>query len=52
MFIFPEENNTGLSAVPFHYHSPLHILKVTDISQNSIVCNAKKLILFHEKNKC
>ena len=32
MFIFPEENNTGLPPVPFHHHSPFHTLKVTDIS--------------------
>ena len=29
---FPEENNTGLPPVLFHHHSPLHTLKVTDIS--------------------
>ena len=32
MFIFPEENNTGLLPVPFHHHSPFYTLKVTDIS--------------------
>ena len=32
MFVFPEENNTGLPPIPFHQHSPLHTLKVTHIS--------------------
>ena len=32
LFIFPGENNTGLPPVPFQHHSPLHTLKVTDIS--------------------
>ena len=32
MFIFPEENNMVLPPVPFHHHSPLETLKVTDIS--------------------
>ena len=31
-FLYAEENNTGLPPVPFHHHSPLHTLKVTDIS--------------------
>ena len=34
MSIFPEDNNTGLPLVPFHHHSPLYTLKVTDISVN------------------
>ena len=32
MFIFPGENNMGLLPIPFPHHSPLHTLKVTDIS--------------------
>ena len=32
MFIFPEENNTGLPPVPFHQHFSLHTFKFTDIS--------------------
>ena len=34
MFIFPEENSTGLSPVPIHQFSPLYIFKVTDIALN------------------
>ena len=39
--IFPGENNTRLLPVPFHHHSPLHTLKVTDISVklNRMQCN-------------
>ena len=41
MLIFPGENNTGLPPVPFHHHSRLHTLKVTDISVklNRMQCN-------------
>ena len=31
-FIFSEEKNMGLPPIPFHHYSPLHALKVTDIS--------------------
>ena len=51
---FPEENNTGLPPVPYHQHSPLHILKVTDISLklDGMQCETKRLIviLCNEKN--
>ena len=51
MFIFLGENNTGLPPVPIHHRSPVHTLKVTDISVklNCSLCNASKLILSHEK---
>ena len=48
MFIFPEKNNTGHRPVPFHQHSPLYTLKVTVISENSIVCNANEVVLSDE----
>ena len=32
MFNFPGENITGRTPVPFHHHSPLHTMKVTNIS--------------------
>ena len=32
MFIFSEENDTGLPPVSFHHHSPPYASKVTDIS--------------------
>ena len=28
---FPGENNAGLPPVPFHQHSPLRTLKITDV---------------------
>ena len=51
MFIFPKKNNTGLPPVPFHKHSPLHTLKVTDISVKLTCMQCKQVILFDEKEK-
>ena len=41
MFILPGENNTELPPVPFQHHSPLHTLKVSEISVklNRMQCN-------------
>ena len=46
MFIFPGENNTGLPPLPFHHHSPLQTLKVTDISVkfNRIQCKQSAFV--------
>ena len=44
MFIFPNENKTGLPPVPFHQNSPLHTLKVTEVSVKLNRMECKKMI--------
>ena len=41
-----EENNTVLSPVPFYHRSPLHTLKVTDISvkRNRVQCKQSDFV--------
>ena len=51
MFIFPWENNTGLPPVPFHHHSPLHTLKVTDISVKLNRMQCKQTNFVSRKNE-
>ena len=41
VYFSAEENNMGLPPVPFHPHSPLHSLNVTDIVIGGQV-NAKR----------
>ena len=48
---FPGENSTGLPPVPFHQHFALKLLRLPIFLQKSIVCDANKVILSHEK-KC
>ena len=52
---FPKENNTRLAPVPFYPHSPLHILKVTDIfleiNRGNTKINTLSVILCDEKKK-